>query len=302
MTFGTRKEYEYFLCHRCKSLSIREGFEALNNLYENYPHLCAKLTSPTFLEKILLKFLFSKNRYLSMFGYNLSNSYRLLACKSLYPSFLDKSKKILDVGCGNGSFVSDLLSSGFNDVRGVDPNLADNSCNKKLNLTRKSIFQISGVYDLVIFNHSFEHMDNLSSICKRVEELLSPGGICIVRIPNVDSLSFRLFRENWEGIHAPFHIVLPSRKAIKKLFLDANLEHIEERSEQPYQLFFYSLNRLMNIADFEKFGAKRFFMENCRKRTPPLFTRRESKFLKIQAKKLKWLQISDYTVHYFKKC
>ena len=299
MTFGTRREYEYFFCCRCRSLSLKENF---NIVYEDYPHLCVKLSSPGFLEKIALNLLFSKNRYLSALGYNFFDSYRLLPCKSLYPNYLDKSLKILDVGCGNGSFVFDLAYSGFNSVIGIDPNLTENSFDAGLSLMKKSIFQVSGIFDLIIFNHSFEHVDNLMAVCEKVEKLLAPNGVCIVRIPSIDSFSFRLFREHWDGIHAPFHLVLPSRKAIKKLFLDVGLVHIEERGEQPYQLFFYSLNRLMNIADFEEVGAKKFFMESRRNKIPPLFTRKDVKFLKDKAKKLKRSQASDYVVHYFKKC
>ena len=41
--------------------------------------------------------------------------------------------------------------------------------------------------------------------------MLKPGGMLVIEVPRLDSLSFRLFRHRWPGLQAPQHTVLYDR-------------------------------------------------------------------------------------------
>jgi len=42
--------------------------------------------------------------------------------------------------------------------------------------------------------------------------LLKPGGLLIIEVPRLDSLTFKLFKSKWPGIQAPQHTALYDKK------------------------------------------------------------------------------------------
>ncbi len=304
LALGIRSKFDYILCSACKSLSIVTIPSDIQSYYKNYPNLINNVKKIGFFRKRLFNYLLSNNRnsWISKILNNMEKSYEGLKIKALHSCNISKTAKILDIGCGNGEFVLHLQSLGFNNVLGIDPFLDKKSCVLSNKLIKKNILDMQGVFDVIIFNHTFEHLDNLPMICKKVDSLLSKKGLCIIRMPNIESLSFKIFKEHWEGIHAPFHIALPSQRGMDYLFKNTRLYLKEKRWEQPFQLIFYNINRLLDIADFDSLGARNFFSsKHFFKGPPPLFNKKEFSYLKNKSKIISKTSLCDYINYYFIK-
>ncbi len=304
MTLGTRDKFEYIYCSNCGSLSILQIPDNLTDYYLNYPNLNDSLSPLNPLRKVLYRYILAKENFITKRLLHVDNSYDMLKIKSLYKYTKNKTMKILDVGCGNGEFIAHLFQLGFKNVEGIDPFFINNSKehHASLKVLRKSIFEVEGKYDLITFHHSFEHMENLQQVSHKINSLLKKNGKCIIRIPNIESLSYKLFHEFWEGIHPPFHFSLPSHKGMGALFQNTDLTLVEKRWENPYFLTFYSLNRKMDISDFDELGSRRFFSNKSTwGNSPPLFTPSETKEIKKKAKLISGTKLSDYVNYYYSK-
>ena len=76
---------------------------------------------------------------------------------------------------------------------------------------------MDGEWDIVLFHHSFEHMEEPFKVIEKAASLLKKGGVCVLFIPICDSYAYRHYRENWVGLDAPRHIYLYSVKSCRLL-------------------------------------------------------------------------------------
>ena len=135
-----------------------------------------------------------------------------------YIQFLKKcncrlDSKILDVGCGKGGMLSELAWYGFSDLTGVDPFIKTDFHSRNVNIYKSDIFSLEGSFDIIMFNHSFEHMDRPLAVLTKARELLSDNGRVLVRIPTVSSYAWQQYGAHWISLDAPRHVFLYSLKA-----------------------------------------------------------------------------------------
>lgn len=131
---------------------------------------------------------------------------------------LEPNTRVLDVGCGAGTFLARLRDRHGCAVTGVDfkdlshlPSMrgVDFRCGllHEQNLTE-------GSFDLITMWHFLEHdYDPIQSLTTAMS-LLAPGGRLVIEVPRLDSLSSWLFRERWPGLQAPQHTILFSKKSL----------------------------------------------------------------------------------------
>ena len=129
-----------------------------------------------------------------------------------------KDARILDVGSGTGRPLFFLAGQGYRRVTGVDPFIkGDIEGPNGLRVFKKELSQLQGTWDIIMFNHSLEHMpDNLAPLVK-ARELLADDGWCIVSVPTVDSYAWRHYGIHWIGLDAPRHLYLHSKASFKLL-------------------------------------------------------------------------------------
>jgi 2-polyprenyl-3-methyl-5-hydroxy-6-metoxy-1,4-benzoquinol methylase len=142
--------------------------------------------------------------------------------------------ELLDVGCGNGSFLERMRALGWG-VTGVDPDPgAVMYCEKRgLHVFQGNISDVpaGARYDVITLNHVIEHvMDpvNLLSECAR---LLRPEGRVVLTTPNLLSLGHRWFKKDWRGLEVPRHFNIFSPSALKQCIGQAGLRLTSLRTE-----------------------------------------------------------------------
>jgi SAM-dependent methyltransferase len=138
---------------------------------------------------------------------------------------LRADSRILDVGCGSGSLLNGVKEAGFNHVLGIDPFLdRDIRYASGLELRKLSIHQVTGEWDVVMFHHSFEHAEDPLGQLMAVSRLLSPGGVCLIRIPTVSSYAWHAYRTHWVQLDPPRHLHLHSLRSMEVMCERAGLQ------------------------------------------------------------------------------
>ncbi len=128
--------------------------------------------------------------------------------------------RLLDIGCGNGSFLHRMSSLGW-EVSGVEVDT------KAVRIARERYgFQIiegalekvelpSGAFDAVTLNHVIEHVYDPTLVLGICHRTLRLGGMIIIKTPNVDSWGHRVFGESWTLLDPPRHLHLFSMQNLR---------------------------------------------------------------------------------------
>lgn len=115
-----------------------------------------------------------------------------------------KTGKALEVGSSTGVFLSLLKERGW-EVQGIEPSAAAADTAKKRGIpTFNTAFEKAelkdSTFDLVIFNHVLEHMENPVEILKKANQVLKKDGAILIDVPNFASLSARIWGSRWRYI------------------------------------------------------------------------------------------------------
>ena len=231
--FGSGGEYPYYKCLECGSLWIISIPTDLSIYYgSDYYSFSASVVT---LSRIVIRRIWG----LLLFGswnFLRNGTMRIRRPSPLIRVLIEQGVKfknrILDVGCGRGALLEDLSFMGFKYLYGYDPNLP---CEKVSSWTRKYFVyrefkEISGSYDLIMFNHSLEHSaDILSSLKSIIPLLRDSNSLLVIRTPLSNSYAQRHYRENWVQFDAPRHCFIPSRSGLKNLLsrLNFRLDYME---------------------------------------------------------------------------
>jgi 2-polyprenyl-3-methyl-5-hydroxy-6-metoxy-1,4-benzoquinol methylase len=146
-------------------------------------------------------------------------------------------RRLLDVGCGNGRFLSLLREFGPPEWQMVGLEFDEGAiaqCREagfEAHAERVEDFagdaEQKGRYDAVIMLQLIEHVEDPALICEGVHTLLRPGGVFIIETPNLAGLDHRIFKGRWWGhYHFPRHWNLFSTTSLRRMLEERGFEVI----------------------------------------------------------------------------
>jgi len=134
---------------------------------------------------------------------------------------LNRRTPILDVGCGSGHRLRTLRRFGFDNLTGIDAHLpvppTGTGSDGDLRLLKGAITELTDLFDVIMFHHSLEHMAEPAHVLRAANEILSPGGVVIVRVPLAQSFAWRVYGTEWVQWDAPRHHFLFSPNGLRLL-------------------------------------------------------------------------------------
>jgi 2-polyprenyl-3-methyl-5-hydroxy-6-metoxy-1,4-benzoquinol methylase len=128
------------------------------------------------------------------------------------------SKKMLEIGSGGGFALAAFSEMGFS-TTGVEtsaPAARFATERLKQHVIHKPFeeLQVSEGYDLVFLNHVLEHFVDIHEAMTKLMELVKPGGVLYIRVPDYDSYDRKSYGKKWPA-HLHFHISNFSEKSLK---------------------------------------------------------------------------------------
>lgn len=245
--YGLGGAFTYAQCQDCRTIYQKDKLEDYSKYYpQNYYSLDNKKLDDRSLKQRFRKFKKRSrdNYYFFKTGVigKLLTLFRNESSTHIGKHInFNRNMYILDVGCGGGEFIYDMAEIGFKHVYGLDPFVGqsrsfDNGAKLFQGDIEKFIkenpYEVRD-FDLIMFNHSFEHSPQPLRELEFAKKLLKPGGKILIRIPVSASYASDTYGEHWVNLDAPRHIYLFNEKSmailadkvglkIDKVYYDSN--------------------------------------------------------------------------------
>lgn len=131
------------------------------------------------------------------------------------------SGRILDVGCSTGGFLRGLSAFGSYDLTGLDVSQGalDQAERQGIHVVREPFldWNASGpLFDAITFWAVLEHVEKPDAFLHKAGDLIQPGGICILLVPNLHSLAIRCLGRRYRYIMAE-HLNYFSAGALQRM-------------------------------------------------------------------------------------
>jgi SAM-dependent methyltransferase len=223
---GTRDKFDYFECASCKTVQIFT-VPAAATLARHYPkdYYSFEARQKNWLARWIVT---QRDRHVlglaSIGGAWIGRFRQDPVLQVLAKAGLKPADRILDVGCGAGRLLDRLARAGFSNLMGIDPLiLQDTRTSSGVHIKKTLLAQVIGTFDVIMFNHSLEHVTDPVAVLKDAAKRLATDGRVLVRVPTPSSDAWQIYGIDWVQLDAPRHIVLPSREGAAIMAQQAGL-------------------------------------------------------------------------------
>ncbi len=202
------KDFHYAFCRFCSGATLVPKNKAISNLEEIYTGSYFDWGQPTGIKKLIYNLEFYK-------------SY------SKWVSSQSGNGKVLDVGAGTPTFLREMKEIGWSvqalELSAKQAKIIGKAIGAK-NVYRGFFEDIklpNNYFNAITFWHVLEHVKNPTLIIKKSHKLLQKDGVVYFEVPNVSSLAWKIFGDNYDLLRIPEHLFYFSSKSLIKL-LESN--------------------------------------------------------------------------------
>jgi len=142
-------------------------------------------------------------------------------------SFVGKRGNLLEIGCNTGFFCKAAADNGWKPI-GVEVSksmaeLANKTYGVETRAGDWAKIQFTERFDAIYCSHVIEHIPNPRAWMSRFREVLAPGGIVCLSVPNMQSIDrkfkrllkrLKLKRDRWEKWRTPDHLFEPCERSL----------------------------------------------------------------------------------------
>ncbi len=297
MMQGLKDKFLYFQCSKCHCLQIAEVPDNLSKYYQEGYYSFSEHKKGQFsglngwINKRATQHAIFKDSLLNALVsvFSPQRKYRVFNNMGVI-----RTTRILDVGCGDGrKFLYPLSEIGFESLLGCDPFLnEDIQYESGLKIEKSDVFSMRGQWDVITFHHSFEHVTDPEATLAHAASLLSPTGICIIRVPTVSSYAWEKYGVDWVQLDAPRHIFIHSKTSMSLLATNVGLELFQTKFDSTHFQFVGSEKYVRGIPLRKK--EKRSFFTYLQYKLKKFTYIRQAKQLNEEGK-------GDQAAFYFRK-
>lgn len=156
------------------------------------------------------------------------------------------SRKLLDVGCGNGFFLQFMRNNGWKTV-GIEPSIKayEYAFSLGLNVFNSTFGEFiqkkrQGYFDVINLHHILEHMLDPLETLSNCKKILKSSGLICIEVPN----DFNAFQQQLHKtgmpqwwVVAPVHINYFNFESLERLLVSSGFEIILKTTNFPMELF-----------------------------------------------------------------
>lgn len=243
------QEYKLYHCHKC-DLQWWEPLKVVLEFYEQ-----------------------EGNEYYEMLHSGL-NKHLGGNHKTFFDNIPLKSGKLLDVGCGDGLFITKAQELGY-EVWGIDFDRKNvQTCTEKRGLKNvfhmtledfvKSYDDVNSKFDIITFFEVLEHQENPRMFMELIKKLLKPGGWIAGSVPNRESLIQIMLRNKGSfDDYPPNHLLYFNQRSLENLLKSTGFVNINIKTKfQMISTLTYSINLLIFGEKLIKKIRKKFIEED----------------------------------------
>ena len=139
--------------------------------------------------------------------------------------------RILDVGCWVGFLLAVAGDRGWQECIGLEPSdFASGFARERgLDVRQEDLHEADlplGHFDAVCMGDVLEHLTDTDKALARMRELLAPGGVLVLAVPDAGSRIARVLGKRWWSV-IPTHIHYFTRKSITTMLERSGFEVVE---------------------------------------------------------------------------
>jgi SAM-dependent methyltransferase len=149
-----------------------------------------------------------------------------------------KPGRLLELGCSYGGFLDEARRAGW-DVTGIEVSEAASAqARERLGLRvftgtlQDQLQHLDGPYDVLAMFHVIEHIQNPVILLEACRKLIKPGGLLVLKTPNVASSIARITGSSWHWVSPPAHVYLYSPETLGKLLTKSGYQPLTLQSAQ----------------------------------------------------------------------
>ena len=228
----SNQSYQFVKCSSCGLvyINVRPSDEEFKRLYDDY---YSAMRTP--LRGIVDNFI--------MFFHGIRR-YRISGFK--------KIGRILDIGCGDGSFLSHLKDKGL-DVFGVDT-----SRNAVLYAKEKNSLDIfcgnlkdvnfpPRFFDVITMWHVLEHIPYPIQLFAEVKRVMKDDGLLFISVPDIESIQAKVSKGRWFHMDPPRHLYQYSIRTLRAVLESGGFKIVKvSHSSVEYDIFGW-LQSILNM-------------------------------------------------------